>query len=175
MSTGGLLVRAKELPQVRIGTQTWMAANYDFNGSDVNGVYTNVNSYGKLYTWTEANAIVYPGWHLPTYEEYQTLITYLGGDTVAGGKLKASGTTYWTTPNTGADNSSGFAARGSGIYSPGGVGYTMFNQQAWFWTSSTLGGYAYVVALTYTSASIFINGVDYTTDVKCSIRLLRNI
>ena len=173
MSTGGLLVRANALPQVRIGTQTWMAANYDFNGSDVNGVFTNVNNYGKLYTWTEANAIVYPGWHLPTYEEYLTLITNLGGDTVAGGKLKASGTTYWTTPNTGADNSSGFDARGAGICSDS-TGYLLFNQQAWFWTSSTLGGYAYVICLTNTSNSVFVNGIDYTLQSKYSVRLLRN-
>jgi len=173
MSTGGLLVRANALPQVRIGTQTWMAANYDFNGSDVNGVFTNVNSYGKLYTWTEANAILYPGWHLPTYEEYLTLITNLGGDTVAGGKLKASGTTYWTTPNTGADNSSGFDARGAGIYSDS-TGYLLFNQQAWFWTSSRLGGYAYVICLTNTSNSVFVNGIDYTLQSKYSVRLLRN-
>ena len=116
MSTGGLLTRANALPQIRIGTQVWMSANYDFNGANPNNDFNNITYYGKLYTFTEANAIAYPGWHLPTYEEYQTLFTYLGGDTIAGGKLKASGTTYWTTPNTGADNSSGFSGRGSGYY-----------------------------------------------------------
>ena len=50
------------------------------------------------------------GWHVPNYDEWTTLSTYLGGKTVAGGKLKETGTAHWQTPNSGATNETGFTA-----------------------------------------------------------------
>jgi len=50
------------------------------------------------------------GWHLPSYAEWNELIYYLGGYSVAGGKLKEISTTYWISPNTGATNETGFTA-----------------------------------------------------------------
>lgn len=72
--------------------------------------------YGALYNWYAAsNANFSPaGWHLPTFAELGTLQTYLGGNTVAGGKLKEVGLVHWETPNTGADNSTGFNGVGAG-------------------------------------------------------------
>jgi uncharacterized protein (TIGR02145 family) len=54
------------------------------------------------------------GWHIPSETEWQELIDYLGGTTLAGGKLKETGLVNWDTPNTGADNISGFTALGAG-------------------------------------------------------------
>jgi uncharacterized protein (TIGR02145 family) len=54
------------------------------------------------------------GWHIPSDTEWQEHIDYLGGTTLAGGKLKETGLVNWDTPNTGADNISGFTALGAG-------------------------------------------------------------
>lgn len=78
--------------------------------------------YGVLYTWDVANknsgigvgSVAPSNYHIPTRTEWITLRTFLGGAGVAGGKLKEAGTTHWNAPNTGAINSYGFSARGSG-------------------------------------------------------------
>jgi uncharacterized protein (TIGR02145 family) len=57
------------------------------------------------------------GWHVPSIDEYNTLISNLGGDrTLVGGYLKEAGTAHWLAPNTGADNSSGFTALPGGSH-----------------------------------------------------------
>lgn len=79
-------------------------------------------SYGMLYNWyaaTDVRNIAPVGWHVPSKAEYDTLIAYLGGSTVAGGKLKETGITYWDSPNTGATNETGFNAIGNGYRYPG--------------------------------------------------------
>ena len=115
------------------GTQEWMAENlkttkYD-NGDliattladitlEVNPKYqwaydndeANVATYGRLYTWdaiTDGRSVCPTGWHVPTDADFTTLTTFLGGESVAGGKLKESGFTHWLNPNTGATNESG--------------------------------------------------------------------
>jgi len=78
-----------------------------------NGDEKFVSIYGRLYTWyaVEDNRNLCPqGWHVPTEDEWFILLNYLGGESVAGGKLKEAGTSHWWSPNTGATNSSGFTA-----------------------------------------------------------------
>ena len=50
------------------------------------------------------------GWHVPIDAEWKTLTDYLGGESVAAGKLKEIGTTHWVSPNTGATNEYGYTA-----------------------------------------------------------------
>ena len=73
--------------------------------------------YGYLYNGIsvlDSRNIANEGWHIPSSTELQTLSTYLGGSSVAGGKLKETGITKWTSPNTGATNEVGFNAVPSG-------------------------------------------------------------
>jgi len=152
---------------ITIGTQTWMAENLRVtkyrNGDTIpkvtdntawkaltNGAYCNYNNsinidtivtYGGLYNWFAVNdnrSIAPVGWHVPTFAEWTTLITYLSGDNVAGGKMKEIGTTHWKTPNTDATNESGFTALPVG-YRLYGDGYfhEMFGWCVIFWSSTT--------------------------------------
>lgn len=75
-------------------------------------------TYGGIYNWynySDPRQITSSDdWVIPTRLQWIFLNNFLGGSSVAGGKLKESGLTYWQTPNTGADNSSHFNGRGGG-------------------------------------------------------------
>jgi Fibrobacter succinogenes major domain (Fib_succ_major). len=81
-----------------------------------NDAKSNKNAYGALYNWyaVSTNKLCPRGWHVPSDAEWTKLTTYLGGESVAGGKLKETGTSHWESPNTGATNESGFTALPSG-------------------------------------------------------------
>ena len=132
---------------VTIGTQTWLKKNLittKYNDGtvipnlssnsawsaatsgawcDYDNNWFNGTTYGKLYNGFAATSskLCPIGWHVPSYTEWNTLFTFLGGETVAGGKLKEAGTTHWKDPNTFATNSSGFTALPSGLRSSNGV------------------------------------------------------
>jgi uncharacterized protein (TIGR02145 family) len=99
------------------GTTT--AGAYDIYNNDLN----NNTIYGKLYNWhavADPRHLCPTGWHEPTDAEWTTLTDYLGGLAVAGGKMKATGTQYWLSPNTDATNESGFSGLpGGGRYDSG--------------------------------------------------------
>lgn len=130
------------LETVDIGTQTWMKSNVKINISG-SKVYDNDESnrliYGGLYSWDMIDEIetAFPGYHVPTNAEWTTLANFLGGSAIAGGKLKETGTTHWNTPNTGADNSTGFTALGGGYCTSLGV-FTSIKEQAYFWQNTEL-------------------------------------
>ena len=108
---------------------------------------TDGATYGKLYNWyavagihdndpNTPNKVLAPtGWHVPSDAEWTTLITYLGGENIAGGKMKATGTTLWQTPNTAATNLSGFNGLPGGFRDESGS----FNSKGFMggWRSST--------------------------------------
>ncbi|MBN1180690.1 MAG: hypothetical protein JXB49_00285 [Bacteroidales bacterium] len=99
---------------------------YGYYGNFVADAKLNPNyiTRGVLYNWSAASngeliqdndtigvqGICPTGWHLPSISEWTELTDYLGGASVAGGKLKEKGTAHWQTPNTGATNESGFTA-----------------------------------------------------------------
>jgi len=135
-------IEGNEYKTITIGNQTWMAENLrttKYNdGTDIteitdnsvwtglsNGAYCTIDNstnkqdikiYGLLYNWYAVNTgrLAPKGWHIPTDEEWYTLVNYLGGIQFAGAKMKEIGTTHWESPNNGANNESGFTALPSG-------------------------------------------------------------
>lgn len=75
------------------------------------------------------------GWHLPSDAEWTELTDYLGGESIAGGKLKELGTTHWAAPNEGATNETGFTALPGGLRGSNGTFGIISNNG--FWWSAT--------------------------------------
>jgi uncharacterized protein (TIGR02145 family) len=136
-------------------------SNWEFLTTGARSVYTGVSgyveTYGYLYNWYAAAGIITNGgsptknicplgWHVPTSTEWTNLINHLGGNTVAGGKMKSVGTTYWNSPNTGADDSSRFSALPGGYRDPGYAYYgyddsfSSIGNKAYFWSATEYGG-----------------------------------
>jgi uncharacterized protein (TIGR02145 family) len=120
----------------RLSTGAWAYYNNDA---------TNYAKYGKLYNWyavsptTNGNKNVCPtGWHVPTNAEWTVLTEYLGGESVAGGKLKEVGTTNWNSPNVDATNTSLFTGLPGG--GRGDFGYCNQIGSTGHWWSSTENG-----------------------------------
>jgi uncharacterized protein (TIGR02145 family) len=128
--------------------------------------------YGLLYNWYAASdANLAPtDWKVPTHAELGALSTYLGGNTVSGGKLKEAGLSHWRNPNTGADNSSGF----TGL--PGGLRYDTGNftdmlSYGHLWSSTS---YSAIYSRRWT---IYYNSIIASYNASpiaqgCSVRLL---
>lgn len=149
---------------VKIGDQMWMAENlawlpsvspsnsgsetdpyyyvYDYEGTDVAVAKGRVNytTYGVLYNWPAARNACPAGWHLPSDAEWMTLVTFLGGQAVAGGKMKSTGTIQegtglWFQPNGGATNESGFSGLPGGYRLFIGV-FSMVGELGYWWSST---------------------------------------
>lgn len=104
---------------VEIGRQVWMAENLRYDHKYAR--YANngeglLEEYGYLYRTTLGgdHSVCPEDWHIPSRNDWNELIVFLGGEDVAGGKLKESGTGRWQAPNTDASNESGFSARPAG-------------------------------------------------------------
>ena len=112
-----------------------------------NNTTANGTTYGKLYNWyavagihdndpnTPNKTLAPTGSHMPSDAEWTTLTNYLGGESIAGGKMKSTGTTLWVSPNTGATNESGFTGLPGGERTNNGsfgpIGYSCI-----LWSSS---------------------------------------
>ena len=162
---------------VLIGTQCWFKENLNV-GTRINGsqnqtnngikekycyddLESNCNIYGGLYQWDEmmqyvttqgVKGICPDGWHIPTDAEWTTLTNYLGGESVAGGKMKEAGYAHWASPNTGATNTSGFTALPGGGRGTDGS-FDGLTYYAYFWSSTE-----------YSSTYAWYRGLDYDYD-----------
>jgi len=166
---------------VKIGTQIWMvenlkAASYrygdpipEFTGGPVwitlttgaslnyNNDFYKVSIFGRLYNWyavDDFRGLAPSGWHVPSDSEWQLLVDYLGGDAVAGGKMKETGTAHWNSPNYGATNESGFSAIQSGYFVGNSLlGYVGY--RARYWSSTERDNNAWYLDVSYNSSAVF--------------------
>lgn len=150
---------------VIIGTQEWMGENLNVSkyndGTSIPNVInmdqwanvsvgawsfhmdlSNGDKYGKLYNWftigknINGNKNLCPtGWHIPSDAEWILLTDYLGGDTIAGGKMKELGITSWNSPNTSANNTSLFSALPGGYKDSDGW-YASIGFSGFWWSST---------------------------------------
>jgi len=148
---------------VTIGTQVWMVENLKTtryrNGDAIpnvtdatawttltTGAYCSYNNnaatykatYGGLYNWytvSDSRIIAPVGWHVPTDSEWTTLTTFIGGESIAGGKLKETGTTNWASSNSVATNEFGFTAVPGGSRLDDGLFYDIGSFGYW-WSST---------------------------------------
>ena len=174
---------------VQIGDQCWFSENcrylpevstssatsttiptyhvYGYTGSDLAAAKATANydTYGVLYNWP---AVMEPGicpsgWHIPTDPEWTQLTDFLGGEGVAGGKMKSTGTIeagtgLWHSPNAGATNSSGWTGLPGGYRYSGGfynVGY-----HGYWWSASESGSYSWLRLLYYSYDDVYRGNVN---------------
>ncbi|MCB9203762.1 MAG: hypothetical protein H6603_02190 [Flavobacteriales bacterium] len=122
---------------VQIGNQCWFAENLNYAiGTSLcyDNNITNCSTYMRLYDWQTALIACPNGWHLPTDAEWTILTDYLGGLTLAGGKMKS--TTGWNVPNIGATNSSGFSGLPGGYRHIDGIGFYGIGTNGYWWSST---------------------------------------
>ncbi|MCP4089278.1 MAG: hypothetical protein GY746_05755, partial [Gammaproteobacteria bacterium] len=126
---------------------------YDYQGTIVSAAKatSNYQTYGVLYNWPAAIAgeassnsvpsgvqgICPDGWYLPSDAEWTLLTDYLGGSSIAGGKMKETGYSHWNSPNAGATNSSGFTARPGGKRNNAGV-FSGIGGDTYSWSSTEI-------------------------------------
>jgi uncharacterized protein (TIGR02145 family) len=189
---------------VTIGTQIWLGENLKTtrlnDGSAISNItegkgwnnattpaycwYNNdeadfKSTYGALYNWYSVNTgkLCPAGWHMPSSDEFNTMLIYLGGENVAGGKLKESGTSHWEYPNSGATNGSGFTAVPGGgrynIYSnPGAFSDLGYGSYMWTATQSPVGTNAYSFDLIFNQPVFSKN--EYSKSDGGSVRCIKD-
>ncbi|MCX6226266.1 MAG: fibrobacter succinogenes major paralogous domain-containing protein [Bacteroidia bacterium] len=148
---------------ITIGTQTWMAENLKVShyrnsdsipninvtaqwGNLSTGAYCvydnksdNNTIYGKLYNWYavhDSRNIAPTGWHVASKAEWAILVNYIGADSVAGGKLKETGTIHWQGINAGITNETGFTALPGGFRKSTDGTFGLNGIQGIWWTST---------------------------------------
>jgi uncharacterized protein (TIGR02145 family) len=134
--------------------------------------YTLDTPYGKLYNGFAASDprnLCPTGWHVPLDEDWTLLTDLLGGESVAGGKMKSNGTLYWLSPNTGATNLSGFSGLPSGIRSGTGIFTNIDEVGAWWSYSQQSNNGAFSRVLRYDNSivdrSVYLKGFGFS--VRC--------
>ena len=185
---------------VQIGTQVWMSENLKTsryrNGGSIPYVVGNTDwqalttgawsyydhdaandlIYGKLYNWytTLGDTLCPTGWSVPTDAEWTILTNYLGGESVAGVKMKSISNAYWNNPNTGATNESGFSALPGGYRNNVG---SFGNGSAFFWSATE-----YDVSIAWFRGLVYHNDYvnrsnfffSFSKSVGASVRCLKD-
>ncbi|MBK7131988.1 MAG: fibrobacter succinogenes major paralogous domain-containing protein [Bacteroidales bacterium] len=180
---------------IRIGDQIWMAENLRSTRlndgtaiSNITGIadwaalstpgycwYKNdtvyKNVYGALYNAyaVNTNKLCPAGWHVSTNEDWLKLESYLGGEKIAGGKLKDTGTLHWSEPNSGATNEIQFNALPGGSRYTNGLFLTIKNMGYWWSPGETNTFNNWYRSIYYRDIAITRNFIDSTNgfSVRC--------
>ena len=182
---------------IAIGTQIWMVENLKVtkynDGTSIplitnntdwlnlsgpgycwynNDAVTYKSPYGAMYNWFAVNTgkLCPTGWHVSTDAEWTTLTDGLGGLSVAGGKLKETGTSHWTSPNTGATNETGFTTIPGGYRAYQNGTFLYIYDDCTFWTAtSNTSLAAWGRAIVYNSGAVQVisNDKKYGASVRC--------
>lgn len=163
-----------EIPQIS-NSSVWISLSTGARCYYNNDSTQNALLYGALYnffTIQNTNNICPSGWHVPSDSEFSTLVNFLGGTSVAGGKLKETGLTNWNSPNTGATNSSNFTGIGAGSRGYETGSYSSKKGFASFWTStpSTIGSSgakSYYLSYNYSSIGSGWSDKNIGFSVRC--------
>jgi uncharacterized protein (TIGR02145 family) len=158
---------------VKIGCQTWMAENLNFEMASDNACYNNEDSYcatyGRLYKWETAMTACPTGWHLPSQAEWNELSDFVGGIDMEGKHLKAA--RGWDEDGNGLDTY-GFAAL------PGGYGYSVddfyyADRYGYWWSSTESNSYNAKYRRIYYQYE-YADWHDYDKDFLFSVRCLQD-
>jgi len=165
---------------VKIGTQVWMAENLAYNAPRsicYENNEENGKKYGRLYDWNTAMKACPSGWHLPSNDEWQTLVNFAGGEKIAGKKLKAK--SGW---KSGYDNKDcngtdeyGFAAMPGGIGGGGSNGFSSINDFGYWWTNSASendDSHVYGEYINFNSDDVY--HYDYDKSYLFSVRCIKD-
>lgn len=159
-----------------IGTQTWMAENFEYKAGNGCCAYdnneSNVPKYGRLYNWETAKTVCPEGWHLPSDEEWTILTTFLGGQTVAGGKMKT--TTGWEYDADGiSTNESGLNILPAGWCDDDGS-FQHLGSNAYFWSGTSGATEEYAVGRRLYNYNSKVNRTDSYRTASYSVRCVKN-
>ena len=168
------------IPNITVNA-TWTAATTGAY-SDYSNTPANSTTYGRLYNWfaVDNNAatkvasnggknVCPTSWHVPSDAEWTTLTTFLGGEAIAGGKLKETGTTHWSIPNTSATNETGFTALPGGYRYLDGT-YNYVGSYGYWWSSteySTASAWHRYMSCNYTVVVRDYNNKQNGFSVRC--------
>ncbi len=188
-------------PTITIGNQIWMKENLKtkkYCNGDLIGTTASPNTdisseqtpkyqwayggnennaaiYGRLYTWyaaTDSRNICPTGWHVPSDAEWTNLTNTLGGATIAGGKLKESGTSHWSSPNTNGSNESGFTALPGGDRYFNGTYFNLTNYGNWWSSTQSSTNMAWYRVMNFNNAELTRN--SYSAQDGFSIRCIKD-
>jgi uncharacterized protein (TIGR02145 family) len=144
-----------------------------------NDATTYKAAYGAIYNWYAINAanngtknVCPTGWHVPSDLDWKALTSYLGGDSVAGNKLKEIGSSHWRF-DIAATNESGFTALPGGYLGTGFMGGSSFSaitEEGSWWSSTENSTYtAWIVDISCNTKNVFRWEGDkqYGLSVRC--------
>jgi len=161
------------IPKVEDGA-TWMSLTTGAYCYYNNDSATYAAAYGKLNNWYAVNdsrGLAPTGYHVPSYNEWQTMIATAGGSSLAGPALKETGTVYWDT-DPGSTNSTGFSARGGGFRDNNSGNFYYLRTFSYLWDATPQGGNtAYFHGPFSSGAHIYANPYPYNCGF--SVRLIK--